>query len=42
MTASIGLGQYKAQEDMKDFVHRIDQLMYQAKNNGKDSVFSEP
>jgi diguanylate cyclase (GGDEF)-like protein/PAS domain S-box-containing protein len=42
MTTSIGLGQYKMQEGMKDFVHRIDQLMYQAKNNGKDRVCSEP
>ena len=42
MTVSIGLAQYKPQEDMKAFVHRVDQLMYQAKKNGKDSVCSEP
>jgi len=41
VTVSIGLGQYKQQEDMKAFVHRVDQLMYQAKQNGKDSVYSE-
>ena len=41
VTVSIGLGQYKQQEDMKAFVHRVDQLMYQAKKNGKDSVYFE-
>ena len=41
MTVSIGLGQYRPQEDMKAFVHRVDQLMYQAKKNGKDRVCSE-
>jgi diguanylate cyclase (GGDEF)-like protein/PAS domain S-box-containing protein len=41
MTVSIGLAQYKPQEDMKAFVHRVDQLMYQAKKNGKDRVCSE-
>lgn len=41
VTVSIGLGQYKPQEDMKSFVHRVDQLMYQAKMNGKDRVCSE-
>jgi len=41
MTVSIGLGQYQPQEDMKVFVHRIDQLMYQAKKNGKNRVCSE-
>lgn len=41
MTVSIGLGQYKPPEDLKAFVHRVDQLMYQAKKNGKDRVCSE-
>jgi diguanylate cyclase (GGDEF)-like protein/PAS domain S-box-containing protein len=41
LTVSIGLAQYKPQEDMKAFVHRVDQLMYQAKKNGKDRVCSE-
>ena len=41
MTVSIGLAQYKPQEDMKAFVHRVDQLMYQGKKNGKDRVCSE-
>jgi diguanylate cyclase (GGDEF)-like protein/PAS domain S-box-containing protein len=40
VTVSIGLAQYKPQEDIKAFVHRADQLMYQAKNNGKDRVCS--
>ncbi len=38
LTVSIGLAQYKTQEDMKAFVHRVDQLMYQGKKNGKDRV----
>ena len=42
MTVSIGLAQYKRQEDMKAFVHRVDQLMYQGKKNGKDQVCCEP
>jgi len=41
VTVSIGLAQYKPQEDMKTFVHRVDQLMYQGKKNGKDRVCSE-
>ncbi len=41
MTVSIGLAQYQPQEDMKAFVNRVDQLMYQAKKNGKDRVCSE-
>ena len=41
ITVSIGLAQYKPQEDMKAFVHRVDQLMYQAKKNGKDRVCAE-
>jgi len=41
MTASIGLAQYRAQEEMKAFVHRVDQLMYQGKKSGKDRVCSE-
>jgi diguanylate cyclase (GGDEF)-like protein/PAS domain S-box-containing protein len=41
MTVSIGLAQYKPQEEMKAFVHRVDQLMYQGKKNGKDRVCYE-
>jgi len=41
VTVSIGLAQYKTQEDMKAFVHRVDQLMYHGKNCGKDRVCSE-
>jgi len=40
-TVSIGLAQYRLQEDMKGFVHRVDQLMYQGKKNGKDRVCCE-
>jgi diguanylate cyclase (GGDEF)-like protein/PAS domain S-box-containing protein len=42
VTVSIGLAQYKPQEEMKAFVHRVDQLMYQGKKNGKNRVCSEP
>jgi len=42
MTVSIGLAQYKPHEEMKAFVHRVDQLMYQGKKNGKDRVCCEP
>ena len=41
VTVSIGLAQYKLQEEMKVFVHRVDQLMYQGKKNGKDRVCCE-
>ena len=41
MTVSLGLAQYKPQEDTKAFVNRVDQLMYQAKKNGKDRVYFE-
>jgi diguanylate cyclase (GGDEF)-like protein/PAS domain S-box-containing protein len=39
ITLSIGVGQYKPQEEMKAFVSRVDKLMYQAKKNGKDRIF---
>jgi diguanylate cyclase (GGDEF)-like protein len=42
VTVSIGLAQYRPQEDMKAFVHRVDQLMYQGKKNGKDRICFEP
>jgi diguanylate cyclase (GGDEF)-like protein/PAS domain S-box-containing protein len=41
VTVSIGLAQYKPQEEMKAFVHRVDQLMYLGKKNGKDRVYCE-
>jgi diguanylate cyclase (GGDEF)-like protein/PAS domain S-box-containing protein len=41
MTVSIGLAQYKHKEDMKAFVHRVDQIMYRAKKNGKGNICSE-
>jgi diguanylate cyclase (GGDEF)-like protein/PAS domain S-box-containing protein len=39
ITVSIGVGHYKLQEEMKAFVNRVDNLMYQAKKNGKDRIF---
>ncbi len=41
VTVSIGIAQYKQQEEMKAFVHRVDRLMYQGKKNGKDRVCSK-
>jgi diguanylate cyclase (GGDEF)-like protein/PAS domain S-box-containing protein len=41
VTVSIGIAQYKPQEEMKAFVHRVDQFMYQGKKNGKDRICSE-
>jgi diguanylate cyclase (GGDEF)-like protein len=41
VTVSIGLAQYRPQEDMKAFVHRVDQLMYLGKKSGKDRVCCE-
>ncbi len=38
VTVSIGLAQYKQQEDMKSFVKRADQYMYYSKKHGKDRV----
>jgi len=40
MTVSIGHGQYQPQEDIKDYVRRVDQFMYRAKKNGKDRICS--
>src|SRR4030042_1965790 len=41
VTVSIGLAQYRPHEEMKAFDHRVDQLMYQGKKNGKDRVCCE-
>jgi diguanylate cyclase (GGDEF)-like protein/PAS domain S-box-containing protein len=41
MTVSIGLAQYKPKEEMKAFVQQVDQLMYQAKKNGRDRICPE-
>ncbi len=41
ITVSIGLAQYRTGEEMKPFVHRVDQLMYQGKTTGKDKVCTE-
>ena len=38
ITVSIGLAQYNFKEEMKAFVHRVDQLMYQAKKYGRDGI----
>jgi diguanylate cyclase (GGDEF)-like protein/PAS domain S-box-containing protein len=41
VTVSIGLAQYKPNEEMRMFVHGVDQLMYQAKRNGRDRICPE-
>jgi len=35
---SIGISQYKPAEDVRDFVRRVDQVMYQAKREGRDRI----
>jgi diguanylate cyclase (GGDEF)-like protein len=41
LTVSIGLAQYRIQEDIKAFVRRVDRLMYQGKQEGKDRACFE-
>ncbi len=41
VTMSMGLSQYTRNEEMKEFVHRVDQLMYKAKQNGRDRICFE-
>lgn len=36
LTMSIGLSQYKSNETAKEFIQRVDQLMYQAKKSGRN------
>jgi len=41
LTVSIGVAQYKKQQDVKAFVNRVDHLMYQGKKNGKNRTCSD-
>jgi len=41
VTVSIGVAQYKQQEDMKAYVQRTDQWMYKGKRQGKNRVYCE-
>ena len=41
VTVSIGLAQYKPGEDTKEFCRRVEQLMYQAKQEGRDRICAE-
>jgi len=41
LTVSIGVAQYNQNEDMRDFVNRVDHLMYKSKRNGKNRICSE-
>jgi len=41
VTVSIGLAQYKPAEDVKAFVHRVDQFMYKVKKNGRGKICSD-
>jgi Kdo2-lipid IVA lauroyltransferase/acyltransferase len=38
ITISIGLSQYKPEEEVKSFVHRVKKLMHPAKQNGKERI----
>lgn len=41
VTMSIGISQYKLKEDAKEFVYRVDKLMYRVKNYKKGKIFSD-
>jgi len=41
LTVSIGVAQYRKQEDIRTFVNRVDHLMYRGKKNGKDRICSD-
>jgi diguanylate cyclase (GGDEF)-like protein len=41
VTISVGLGQYQSQETTTNFLHRIDQALYLAKQNGRNRVERE-
>ncbi len=41
LTISIGVAQYQFKEEMRNFVNRADKLMYQAKQHGRNRIFSE-
>jgi diguanylate cyclase (GGDEF)-like protein/PAS domain S-box-containing protein len=41
MTVSIGLAQYKSREEIKAFVHRVDQFMYKVKQYGRGKICSD-
>lgn len=41
LTMSIGVAQYKLNDDMKRFVNRVDNFMYQAKHDGRNRICIE-
>jgi diguanylate cyclase (GGDEF)-like protein len=41
MTVSIGISQYKPKEEIKAFVHRVDQLMYKVKKDERGGICSD-
>lgn len=41
VTASFGVATYNKHEDCDTFIHRADEFMYQAKENGRDQVITE-
>ena len=41
ITVSIGLAQYKPKEEIRAFVHRVDQFMYKVKKNGRGKICSD-
>jgi diguanylate cyclase (GGDEF)-like protein len=41
LTVSIGLAQYKKNEDIKAFVNRVDHFMYRGKKSGKNMICFE-
>ena len=41
ITVSIGLAQYKPKDEIKAFVHRVDQFMYKVKKNERGKICSD-
>ena len=41
MTVSIGLAQYKPKEEIREYVHRVDQFMYKVKKHGRGKICSD-
>jgi diguanylate cyclase (GGDEF)-like protein len=41
VTVSIGLAQYKPKEEIKSFVHRVDQFMYKVKKGDRGKICSD-
>ncbi len=41
ITFSIGVSQYRLNEQLKTFIRRTDDLMYKAKSNGRNQIIGD-